>query len=70
MSKIEFKFAVSNNETESALFIRREDAESFKWADENIIEISRIMEFEELSIPRKNLSGERASSPEECMGVW
>jgi hypothetical protein len=70
MTKIEFKFAVVYGEIEVGIFLRLEDAESFKQADESIIEISRVMDFNELSIPRKNLEGERSSSAQECIGVW
>ena len=51
-------------------FARREDAMTFAREGEEVRGEEVEMDFGSLMDPRKNLAGELAKTPGECIGAW
>jgi hypothetical protein len=68
---ITFKFVVKSADGDlTGLFIREADAKSFARPTETVEATEDIRDFGDLGIPRRDITGNAASSEAETIGVW
>lgn len=70
--KIDFLWAVVDGWKTTGYFRREQDALAFARKGETVIDLNPAVRFgfKELSVPRRDLSGQLALTPSETIGVW